>query len=254
MWRPNEVLPQKKEKFCIDRLFGEYFILRKIWAKQDVSEKVWFLPKTALRFETVRKGATLGNPSIFYSHLRLEAIFAALKLSQSFYINMKIGSPSPSRVLYLKGNPHNRAKYESKIASKIPVFQFLSELGKMWKYSLSYYSKSQLKSWQMQQEKHSKTLIFNLFVNRKKLGSLTKTKIKKSQFWIYGWIEKSYVLIQVSLLKIRSGIYTRLAIFQTFPKFSRIYQWFGIYMFSIRKKGFLNPLEILHILQKDWFC
>ena len=98
---------------------------------------MWFLAKTALLLEAVRKGATLGKPSIFYSHLRLEVIFPALKLPQSFYINMKIGSPSPSRALYLNGNPHNRAKYESKIASKIPVFQFLSELGKMWKHSLS---------------------------------------------------------------------------------------------------------------------
>ena len=116
------------------------------------------------------------------------------------------------------------------------------------------------KNREVQLEEHSKIPIFNLFANWENLKVQPKIKIPKSQLWIYWWIGKSYVLIWVSLLKMRWRILTRLATFQTkhdewdtpFPQISRINQWIGKNMFSIEKNDIVNPLEILGISQNFW--
>ena len=49
----------------------------------------------------------------------------------------QIGSPSPTHIPSLKDCPQNPTKYESMWNSKIQIFQLFSELGEIWKYSLS---------------------------------------------------------------------------------------------------------------------
>ena len=61
----------------------------------------------------------------FYPRLSLETVFPALKLPQNCYI-MNIGSPT-HHILFLRDNPHNVTKYESKGILKIPISELLSE-------------------------------------------------------------------------------------------------------------------------------
>ena len=49
---------------------------------------------------------------------------------------------SPTNIMYLKGYPHNLAKYEIKGTSKTPISLFFSELGKIWKHNTSLHSKN----------------------------------------------------------------------------------------------------------------
>ena len=59
----------------------------KNWAKQGISE-VCFVPKTAWS----GSGGTPRKICNVYPHLRLETVFPALKQSQNYYANMKIGN------------------------------------------------------------------------------------------------------------------------------------------------------------------
>ena len=52
-------------------------------------------------------------------------------------IQSLIDSPSPTHISCMKNCPHNLTKYEIKGTSKIPISRLFSELGKIWKYSLS---------------------------------------------------------------------------------------------------------------------
>ena len=61
---------------------------------------------------------------------------------ENWQFNKKSGSPSPIHIPSLKDCPHSLTKYESKRNSKIPIFQLFSELGEVWKYSLSEHKKN----------------------------------------------------------------------------------------------------------------
>ena len=84
----------------------------------------------------------------FYPHLSLETVFPALKLTQICCINMNIFflenwqfnhklAPPLLNLPSLKDCPHSLAKYESKQNSKLSIFQLISEVGEIRKYSLS---------------------------------------------------------------------------------------------------------------------
>ena len=56
-------------------------------------------------------------------------------LLENWQFNHKLAPP----LLHIptKDCPHNLAKYESKQNSKLPIFQLFSQLGEIWKYSLT---------------------------------------------------------------------------------------------------------------------
>ena len=62
-------------------------ILEKIEANQGVGEQVWFVPNPV--------GGSGGSPNPgtfcnFYTHIRLETVFPAFKLTQNCYVTMNI--------------------------------------------------------------------------------------------------------------------------------------------------------------------
>ena len=81
--------------------------------------------------------ATPGKVCSFYPHLNLEAVFPAL--NQNCYM-MNI-APQPANIPCLKDSPHNLIKDLSKRTSKTSISQLFSKLGKIWKHSLTKYSK-----------------------------------------------------------------------------------------------------------------
>ena len=82
----------------------------------------------------------------FYTHLSLETVLSALKLTQICCINMNIFfflktgnlitnlAPTLLHIPSLKYCPHNLTKYEAKQNSKIPIFELFSEFGEIWRY------------------------------------------------------------------------------------------------------------------------
>ena len=77
--------------------------------------------------------------------------------------------PYPAYIPCLKENSHNLTNYERKGTSQKPTSLLFSELGKIWKYSLSQYSKIH---------------ICNLIHELGKMEKYSQSNIQKSQFLI----------------------------------------------------------------------
>ena len=108
----------------------------------------------------------------FWSHLSLERVFPALKLTQNCSKIIKIALLENWQFHYklapsLLHMPERLTIYhETKSDSKIPIFQFFfSELGEIWKYNLPMLLNKNLnfpplswiwKNWDVQLEQHSK--------------------------------------------------------------------------------------------------
>ena len=83
-------------------------------------------------------------------------------------------------VIVMKDHPYHLTKYEGK-GTKISNLKHFSEFGKIWKCNLGF----------------SKILISHLFYESEKTWKYTQpqTNISKSKCCIYGWVEKTFVLI-----------------------------------------------------------
>ena len=116
-------------------------------------------------------------------------------------------------------------------------FQTFQWLAKIWKCNLGF----------------SKIPIFHLFYKLGKTWKYTQpqTNISKSQCWIYGWVGKTYVLIEALLLKIRwrihikedDGISNLNERDIPFPKILRICQWIGKNIFHWKKWN--EPIKLI---------
>lgn len=100
---------------------------------------------------------TPGKVCILYSHLSLQAVFPALKVTQNCYVNIKISLSwnkfffffffyyeldlSPTDIQCLEDYPSNQTKYyrkyENKGTTKIPISQLYGKLAKLLKYRLN---------------------------------------------------------------------------------------------------------------------
>ena len=151
----------------------------------------------------------------FYSHLSLETVFPALKVIENCYINMTISSWKLTPSLFFKHTVNERLSPQpDKIWNygdfKNPNVPALQWIGKKFEVQPRFISKKPNfplffwieKIWEVQLKNIHKSQ--NLSVD---LEVLPKTNTHKSQFRIYVWIGKSYVLIEVSLLKVRWVIY-----------------------------------------------
>ena len=92
------------------------------------SETLQFLPSRKLG-NIIPSTSTDTNLLHKYEHFLLE----------NWQFNHKIFFPL-QLIPSLKACPHNLTKYESKQNWKIPIFQLFSELGKIWRCSLSQHS------------------------------------------------------------------------------------------------------------------
>ena len=81
--------------------------------------------------------ATTGKFCSFYPRLNLEAVFPALN-QNCCMMNIAL---QPANIPCLKDSPHNLIKDLSKRTSKTSISQLFSKLGKIWKHSLTKYSK-----------------------------------------------------------------------------------------------------------------
>ena len=81
----------RSKKICIDQWLWKYYCLsRRVRAKRDVGEQVWFVPNTCAG---LRGNVTSEIFDYFYSHLSVETVFPALKLIQNHYINVNTSFP-----------------------------------------------------------------------------------------------------------------------------------------------------------------
>ena len=105
--------------------------------------------------------------------------------------SLKIGNLTESPSLSCKHAVHERLALQSnevwniKGSSKIPIFEFLCELGIQTKLLFKKFSFPSFSWIERILELHA------------------KINTQSFQCWLYGWIWKIYVLIQVLLLKIR---------------------------------------------------
>ena len=123
-------------------------------------------------------GNSSTTPENIYPYLSLVTVLPAPKLPRNCYI-MNIDSNFPTHHIYPAWKTILICWYKSKGTSEIPISQLFSELEKIWKCSVSYYSKIPIfilyhelgKNREVQVEQHSKIPIFDLFVDWKKLVS-----------------------------------------------------------------------------------
>ena len=117
---------RSKKNNCIDQWMGKHYcIMGRIQTKQGVDEQVRFIPNM------------VGGSLLLSFKLNIWT-FLSLK---NWQVNNELGSLlSPTNMLCLKDYLHNFTKYEIKGTLKIPIFLLLSELGKIWKYNIGWYS------------------------------------------------------------------------------------------------------------------
>ena len=125
----------------------------------------------------------------FYRHLSLQTVFLALKLPQICYI-MTIGSPTKHIYPVWKTI---LTKYESK-GKKSRFVKCLVNWEKLGSIPKSQFSISSMNSKKLKIPARTTFKNSNLWIG-KNLEVQPNSKNQKSQFEIYRWIEKSYVLI-----------------------------------------------------------
>ena len=156
-----------------------------MWAKQGVSEQVWFVPKTAGGGWGSGSSAIPGKLCNFCFHLSLEAVFPADKQPQNCFI-INIGSPTQHiyipiwKIILPIWQNMNVRELHSQSPNWLVNWENLGVQSKLIFKDPNFQSRPWIgKNWEVQLEQHSKIPVFNLFVNWEKIGSKAKDQDSK---------------------------------------------------------------------------